>query len=387
MIWVFVLLCLFYLSLVIISEKNHNLPTAIKNSTEQFAILIPARDESKVIEDLLQSIKQQTKPILMENVYVIVESIDDPTVEICKKYNATVFIRKKRDLQRKGYALDECIQEIYHKNYDAYFIFDADNILDKDYIQNMIPIYKKGYDIGVGYRNIKNGKKVIPSTSALIFSIINTLTNEIKTKDTRNITLSGTGFFINGKWIQKWRGFPFHELTEDYELYLYSIVHNMTSFYNKESIFYDEQPNTFKQSFTQRKRWIKGYINSRQKYIKAIRKSIQKKDPNIASKILEIIGLLPIVIPILWIVGIFIYHLSFDLKLIVIDLLITYTILMIFTIYILIREKKNLKIEDSIKWKVVVYHPFFLISYIPCFFAALMNKDMKWEKIEHSEKQ
>ena len=53
---------------------------------------------------------------------------------------------------------NECLETIYNKDYDAYFIFDADNILEKDFIKNMIPIYYQGYDIGVGYRNIKNGK-------------------------------------------------------------------------------------------------------------------------------------------------------------------------------------------------------------------------------------
>ena len=286
MILLVLLILLFYTSYFLISKKNYNIPTKIQNSKKKFAILIPARDESKVIEDLLESIHKQTYKIPMQDVYVIIETKKDPTVHICQKYNTSIFIRKKINLQRKGYALDECIKEIYLKNYDAYFIFDADNILDKNYIKNMIPIYEKGYDLGIGYRNIKNGNQVIPSSSTLIFSMINTLANEIKTKQTRNVTLSGTGFFINGKWIQKWKGFPFHELTEDYELYLYSIVHNMTSFYNKKSIFYDEQPHTFKQSLIQRKRWIRGYIDSRKKYRKDLLKSIHKQDPNFVSKVI-----------------------------------------------------------------------------------------------------
>ena len=41
--------------------KNSNKPTEITKGNPKFAILIPARDESKVIEDLLKSIK--IKPI------------------------------------------------------------------------------------------------------------------------------------------------------------------------------------------------------------------------------------------------------------------------------------------------------------------------------------
>lgn len=387
MIVIVMLILLFYIIIFILSKKNKNLPKE-QSHGENFAILIPARDESKVIESLLKSIQNQTQQIDMKNVYVIIEDKNDQTVEICKKYQTSIFIRRKLHLRKKGYALDECLKEIYQKNYDAYFIFDADNILDKDFIKNMIPIYQKGYDLGVGYRNIKNGKKVIPASSALIFSVINTLANKQKTKDTRNITISGTGFYIRGKWIQKWKGFPFHELTEDYELYLYSIVNNMTSFYNTKSIFYDEQPNTYHQYFIQRQRWIRGYLNARKKYRKEIMKSIKKDDPNKASKILEIIGLVPIIIPILGGIYPLLYHIiKKEFVKGMFTIMEIYIVLVVITIYILIKERKELAIEKSIKWKVALYHPILLISYIPCFFSILIKKDVEWKKIEHIESE
>ena len=52
----------------------------------------------------------------MKDVYVIVESLKDETVNICKKYSASVILRKKLNLQRKGYALDEAVKEILLKN-------------------------------------------------------------------------------------------------------------------------------------------------------------------------------------------------------------------------------------------------------------------------------
>ena len=115
------------------SKKNNNKPKR-KNDNHNFCILIPARYESRVIEDLLVSIKKQTHKINMKDVYVIVESKEDETVNICKKYGTSVVIRKHLELKRKGYALDEAVKYILGKKlrYDAYFIFDADNILDKN---------------------------------------------------------------------------------------------------------------------------------------------------------------------------------------------------------------------------------------------------------------
>ena len=112
-----------------ISRKNCNKPKKRK-SNHNFCILIPARYESKVIEGLLKSIKNQSYKINMKDVYVVVESIKDETVNICKKYDVNVFVRKNLTLKRKGYALDEVVKYILscNKNYDAYFIFDADNV-------------------------------------------------------------------------------------------------------------------------------------------------------------------------------------------------------------------------------------------------------------------
>ena len=84
-----------------LTRKNNNLPKK-SLAGHNFCFLIPARYESSVIEGLLISIKNQSVEVNMSDVYVIVESLKDETVNICKKYNATVFLRKKLNLQRKG---------------------------------------------------------------------------------------------------------------------------------------------------------------------------------------------------------------------------------------------------------------------------------------------
>ena len=122
----------------ILSYFNSNVPEE-RNNKGKFAILIPARDESRVIEELLNSILNQTRKIDSDDVYVIVEEESDKTVELVKNKNMNIVFRHDLSKKRKGYALDDAIKEILEqkKHYDAYFIFDADNVLDKDYIKNM----------------------------------------------------------------------------------------------------------------------------------------------------------------------------------------------------------------------------------------------------------
>ena len=63
----------------------------------------------------------------------------------------TIVYRKNLNKKRKGFTLDDAIKEILksNKKYDAYFIFDADNILDKNYIKEMTKSFDEGYDIEI----------------------------------------------------------------------------------------------------------------------------------------------------------------------------------------------------------------------------------------------
>lgn len=372
-----------------------NQPVA-KTEGHHFAILIPARDESKVIEELLKSIKKQTVPILMKDVYVIVESEEDPTVKITTSYKASTIIRVELDKRRKGFALDEAIRMIkkQNKRYDAYFIFDADNILESDYLEKMTKSYDQGYDIGVGYRNCKNGNDSwVAACSSLTFSMINTLGNESKKKKTQTVTISGTGFYIRGNLIDKWGGYPFHTLTEDYELTLYATLHGLTTDYNIEAKFYDEQPLTYRKTVPQRIRWVRGYFDSRRIYVPQIKESLKHKTNNYGSEFATYLGVKPFIIII---IGIVLFLLNQVIKLCylpTINIVITifgaiifcYLLLFLITLLMLKKEKGRLNLTKKMQLTAVVMNPFFLTTYVYCAIVALIHHDIEWKKIEHSQ--
>lgn len=401
--YIFIFSGILYLIISCVMSKNNKNQVKEKDKEHKFAILIPARYESKVIGRLLESIKNQTEKISMEDVYIIVESNKDPTISISNEYGCSIVFRKNISLARKGYALDDAIKYILGigKEYSAYFIFDADNVLDKDYIKNMTETYDLGYDIGIGYRNCKNGNdSIVSAASALVFSMINTFGNKLKDKKQKNITISGTGFYIRGEFIKKWQAFPFHELTEDYELTLYSVLNDMTTYYNKKAIFYDEQPIKYKDTINQRVRWIKGYFTSRKNYIPKIKEKIRNSkinSKNIGSKIEVCMGVKPYI---LIVIGLLIYILSnmvytfiytFNGKIdkifiyeILFVFLVVYIVLMIVTIIMLINEKNSIALSKKMKVKVLFYFPIFLITFLPCAIKALFIKDVKWERVEHT---
>lgn len=389
LIFVFVGIILLVFSFMI-TPVNHNYPKE-KRTKDRLCILIPARDESKVIESLLISIEKQTEKINAKDVYVIVESEEDPTVGIVNSHNMNVVYRRDLSKRRKGYALDDAIRYIVQnkKKYDAYFIIDADNILDKDFIKEMKRDIDQGYDIGIGYRNNKNGDSLVSCASLLTFSLINTLMNERKCKYSNTVTISGTGYYISGEIIEKWGGFPFISLTEDYELTLYATLNNLTTSYNTKAIFYDEQPDNFNVSIMQRTRWVKGFFEARKKYIKKIRINVNIHDINFASKINAIIGVNHLICVIIGIILILVNILiKYNFKDFVLSLIMIlsaiYFILVILTYTIIKKDTGMMNINVS-KTKLIFYNPIFLAGFVVCLLRAIGSRDLEWNVIAHDK--
>lgn len=370
---------------------------------DDFAIIIPARDESKVIEGLLESIMKQTINVNPDDIYIVVEEKEDKTCLIAEKYKMNVVFRKDLTLRRKGYAIDDALKYIKNKkkHYDLYFIFDADNILDKDFIRNMLKSYKEGYDIAVGYRNTKNGNdSPVAAASSLTFTMINTMFNKAKLKRGLNITVSGTGFYISGDIVDRLGGYPFNMLTEDYELSVYSSLNNLSSTYREDAIFYDEQPTKYKTTVRQRTRWIRGYIDTRKKYGQALReKRKEKNNPKRGSIEVEYIGIKPYL---LMVIGIVLYLLinvfmlikniivgknfCYNILSIVILFLFVYLVLAFITFIMIKKEKEYFSLSLKMKFLAILYNPIFLMGYVPIAIEALLNPNIEWSKIEHNKK-
>ncbi len=355
------------------------------------AILIPARDESKVIESLLLSIERQTYKVNPSHIYIIVESEDDPSVEIAHRHHMNVFVRKKLDLQTKGYALAEIIEDLVSKEiyYDCYFIFDADNVLEENFMEEMIKDYQKGFAVSTGYRALKNTDSYFSVSAGLTFFLVNEIRNRASLKNQGNLILSGTGYYIDGKYIKEWGTFPFRSLTEDYESSLYYTVEGISTNYNENAIFYDEQPEKYSVSLKQRSRWVKGYFQNWLGYQKKLKEK-EKEHPHNEGSIFEMrMGILPVIFLVVAILlmmilefcSIFSFHWYTFFSLFLFCVLV-YAMLVLITAVLLWMAGKKMKLSKKIQIQVLFYHPIFLISYIHAVFIAIIKKDLKWEKIE-----
>ena len=239
-------------------------------ASNHYAILICARNEAAVIGDLLASLRAQTYPRELLTVYVLADNCTDDTARIAREGGAVVYERFNRQQVGKGYALQTLLTHIARDvpaGYDGYFVFDADNLLSPDYIEQMNRTFSAGHDIITSYRASKNyGDNWISAGYALWFLRESRYLNHARSLLGTSCAVSGTGFLFSRAVLEETGPWPFHLLTEDIEFSIHEILQGRKIAFCPDAVLYDEQPTTFRQSWRQRLRWSRGYLQVFGKY-------------------------------------------------------------------------------------------------------------------------
>ena len=240
-------------------DKPHAAPQA-----NRYAILICARNEAAVIGDLIASIRRQTYEQNLLHVFVMADNCTDDTALIARCAGAVCYERHNTAQVGKGYALQTLLRHLerdYPEGFDGYFVFDADNLLESDYMERMNETFSDGHDIVTSYRNSKNyGDNWISAGYALWFLRESRYLNHARHLLGTSCAVSGTGFLFSRKVLEEVGPWPFHLLTEDIEFSIHQITRGRRIAFCPDAVLYDEQPTTFSQSWRQRQRWAKGYI-------------------------------------------------------------------------------------------------------------------------------
>ena len=229
----------------------------------KYAIVIAARNEEAVIGNLLDSIKKQDYPSDLITTFVVADNCTDKTAKIARKNGAICYERFDNERKTKGFALQylfERIEEDYGRmSFEGYFVFDADNLLKKDYITRMNEAFDSGEKIITSYRNTKNfDENWIASTYALHW--IRSIRNNHRARSVLRLAtnIQGTGFLFANEIVRD--GWKYTSLTEDRALTADAVAQGYRISYNDAAMFYDEQPTSLKIALRQRLRWSKGHL-------------------------------------------------------------------------------------------------------------------------------
>ena len=251
-----------YLVVPVFKKRRRSVQNVILH---RYAVLICARNEEEVIGQLISSIKNQTYPSDLVHIFVCADNCTDRTAEVAENAGATVYERFDTRHVGKGYALNFLLKRIsqcyYPEMFDGFFVFDADNILEPDYIAEMNKTFCEGYNIVTGYRNSKNyADNWISAGYSLWFLRESQYLNRPRYLLGTSAGVSGTGFMFSRKILERIGGWKYFLLTEDIEFTIDSVIAGEMIGYCENAMLYDEQPTSFRQSVRQRLRWAKGYI-------------------------------------------------------------------------------------------------------------------------------
>lgn len=364
----------------------------------KYAVVIAARNEEVVIGELIKSIRNQRYPKELVDIFVVADNCTDNTAKVARRAGAFVYTRFHQKLVGKGYALDFLFerigQEHHNKNYEGYFIFDADNLLDEDYICEMNKLFDQGYRILTSYRNSKNyDANWISAGYSLWFLREARYLNYSRMILGTNCAVSGTGFLVHQEIIHNNHGWKYHLLTEDIEFSAHSALLGETIGYCKKAKLYDEQPQKFHQSWDQRIRWAKGFYQVFYRYGKNLAKStITEKSFSCYDMLLTVAPSL-IITALAFLVNVVVlwlgmaeddpYVVMFTLEAMVGTVIKYYGLLFGIGMLTTITEWREIHCPSHKKIWYVFTFPIFIFTYIPISIVALFQK-VKWKPIYHS---
>lgn len=248
---------------------------------KKFAIIIAAHNEEMVISHAVDSLYELDYPKNLYDVFVIADNCTDKTAKIAEIHGARVFERSDDTKRGKGYALEWMFSNIFNmeKQYDAIAIFDADNLVSKNFLSEMNNKLCQGYKVVQGYLDSKNpNDSWITSSYSIAFWSSNRMTQLAKNNIGLSGQIGGTGFCMDVN-VLKEHGWGATCLTEDLEFTCKLVLNGEKVGYAHDAIVYDEKPLTLKQSWNQRKRWMQGFTDVAGRFfLKLLWRSIRKLD-------------------------------------------------------------------------------------------------------------
>ena len=364
----------------------------------KYAVVISARNESAVIGELLESLHRQNYPSDLLDIYVVADNCTDNTAQVARNHRAIVFERFDRVKVGKGYALNWLFSQIETlmglDTYDGYLVFDADNVLDENYVREMNKVFSNGYPIVTSYRNSKNyGSNWISAGYALWFLRESQYLNGARMQCGTSCAISGTGFLMAKEIVKANNGWKHHLLTEDIEFSADNVIQGKTIGYCEKAVLYDEQPVSFRESWYQRLRWTKGFYQVFARYGGELMRGIVKKHSFPCYDMMMTIApatLLTITALVcngsFAVAGLLSGHLMWTqvtLEAIIGNLVGIYLSLFFFGLVTTITEWKQIHCTAGQKVRYLFTFPIFIFTYIPIAVAALFKK-VTWIPIRHT---
>lgn len=237
--------------------------------TKTFAVLVAAHNEETVVGALVENLLALNYPREMFDIFVICDNCTDNTAGIVRGYEGVFACeRTNKNLRGKGYAIEWMLKELWKqpKSYDAIVMFDADNLSDPEFLNEMNNDLCNGARVIQGYLDTKNPHDSwITSAYAVTYWYCNRLWQLSRRNLNMANFLGGTGMCFETALLKE-MGWGATSLVEDLEFSARCISRGINPVFNYDAKVFDEKPLTFAASSRQRLRWMQGHFTVARKY-------------------------------------------------------------------------------------------------------------------------
>ena len=274
------------------------------------------------------------------------------------------------------------------KQYDSIAIFDADNLVSKNFLNAMNKKLCQGYKVVQGYLDSKNPEDSwITGCYSLAFWQNNRTVQLSKQNIGLSAQLGGTGFCIDIDTLKS-LGWGATCLTEDLEFTCKLVSKGEKVGWAHDAVIYDEKPLTLKQSWNQRKRWMKGFADVSSRYfMKLIKYGIKHRSwTAIDCAIYSIQPYFTVAMGVTVLYSIYqglitlITHDIMDsvnIKLNIAMICMTTSMLFLYYVYYLF----IMSLDKKLSWKMIFYYIvlyyFYLLTWMPISFLGIIEKNNK----------
>lgn len=252
-----------------LAEKIYGKKTRNFLPLKRFAIFIPAHNEQIVIENIVENLKDVNYPKDSYDIFVIADNCSDGTAQIARNAGANVLERYDTKKRGKGFALQWAFEQVLYREdceYDAAVIFDADNLVSRNFLKEMNNKLCDGYKVLQGYIDSKNpNDSWITASYSIAFWSANRLFQCARSYLGMSCEIGGTGFCVDVQ-VLKQIGWQATCLVEDLEFTMKLMLSGIKVGWAHEAVVYDEKPLTLVQSWKQRRRWMQGFADVNARY-------------------------------------------------------------------------------------------------------------------------
>lgn len=262
--------------------RRQRRPVGEQEPDRQFAVVIPAHNEERLIGDTLKSLAEIDYPASRYTVHVIADNCTDGTAGIAAMHGARVHTRSDPDARGKGPALSWGLDRLRERRdpFDAVVILDADSVVSRNFLRVMDDALSRGAKAVQAYYAVRDhGRSWQIALRSAALAVRHYLRPLARTSLGGSAGLRGNGMAFTADLLQE-RNWSSH-LTEDLEFEALLILDSERVAFAPDAIVEAEMPATLKDAQTQNSRWERGRIDVARRYVpRLLRSAVRPGTPN-----------------------------------------------------------------------------------------------------------